>query len=95
MLAANLSPHVPKGNLAPLNQIPLNAGLSKPPLQLDPIMHKAQPSPMMNNGPLSSLNFAEKANRPTLDPINYSATAKKKVVRGISSTSRSGFTSED
>ena len=39
-------------------------------------------------GPLSSVNFAEKANRPTLDPIQYS---NKKQIRGISSTSQSGF----
>ena len=66
-------------------------------MQLNPINHASKPpQPNLNNmsaasGPLSSLNFAEKANRPTLDPITHSS---KKMGRGISSTSRSGFTNE-
>ena len=70
--------------------------LSKPPMQLNPIIGQKPFPPSMSQtpnagGPLSSLNFAEKANRPTLDPINLSA---KRQPRGISSTSRSGFKSE-
>lgn len=91
--AGNLSPHVVSKNTL-INTIPINAGLQKPPLQLNPINHTAVPKPMMpNKSPLSSLNFAEKANRPTLDPINLNTG--KKMGRGISSTSRSGFTSHD
>ena len=72
----------------------MNAGLSKPPLQLDPINHSAKPVKMMDSsGPLSSLNFAERANRPHLDPINLSS--KKMSGRNISSTSRSGYNDED
>lgn len=82
-----------------ITQIPMNAGLSKPPLQLDPIHHSAKPMKLDamkmvdNTGPLSSLNFAERANRPHLDPINLSS--KKMSGRGISSTSRSGFKDDD
>lgn len=73
-----------------IQQLPLTAGLSKPPLQLNPIMHSSKAIKMepVSGGPLSSLNFAEKANRPQLDPINLQM---KKAGRGISSTSRSGY----
>jgi len=75
--------------------IPSNAGLQKPPLQLDPIAHSAKPHIRLqeNSGhaPLSSLNFAEKANRPTLDPIMLS----DKKRRGISSNFRSGYNSAE
>ena len=87
-----------QGNISPAvtskHTLPINAGLQKPPLQLDPISHSAKPIKMQNlGGPLSSLNFAEKANRPTLDPINLKS-AKKSTPRGISSTSRSGFNND-
>lgn len=76
-----------------MTQIPIQAGLQKPPLQLDPLVHANKPVPMVNSGgPLSSLNFAEKANKPLLDPINLSS--KKHSNRGISSTSRSGFVAD-
>ena len=67
--AGNISPHVTSKNTL-ITQIPINAGLQKPPLQLDPLNHIAKPTNKLHTGgPLSSLNFAEKANRPTLDPI--------------------------
>ena len=89
--AGQISPHI-----TTKSAIPVNAGLQKPPLQLDPIAHSVKPHIRLqeNTGtaPLSSLNFAEKANRPTLDPIQLS---DKKKARGISSTFRSGYNSAE
>lgn len=82
----SISPHM-HAKVALLS--PING--SKPPMLLNPINHKP-PVPMAPEGPLSSLNYAEKANRPQLDPINLS---QKRAGRGISSTSRSGFTSQE
>lgn len=85
----SISPHISSKN----SMIsPISSNVTKPPMQLNPINHSSKPVPMATGGPLSSLNYAEKANRPQLDPINLSA---KRTNRGISSTSRSGFTSQD
>ena len=94
MNAGQISP-----NIATKSTIPITAGLQKPPLQLDPIHHSARPSlrKLENTGPLSSVNFAERANRPMLDPICVSNSNAKSSLRNasISSTSRSGFTSAE
>lgn len=81
--AGQISPHINSKNTL-LNQLPVSCGLQKPHNALQPLQI-SKPSLM----PLSSLNFTEKANRPPLDPIS---TAKKP--KGISSTSRSGYTND-